>query len=652
MAQSASIAAGTYTLSIRAAQRGNYQSGTQVLQVLVDGVPVGQYQPPSTAYTNYQTPAFTIATTGSHTLSLVGIGTGSDFTALVDDVRLTSTVVVTHALSGTVTTGGSPLGGVSFAAPGSTCTASDSQGHYSCTVPQNWSGAVTPSLSGYTFTPASRSYSSVTANQTAQDYTASATVGGPTPWNTFGRDAQHTALSTTASQPLNQVHWQTPMDLQPQYSGTSLLIHYGSPLVTSANTVIVPVKTGATGGFRVDARAGTDGALKWSMTTDYILPPASWIPAFGPALTSQPRLYFPGAGGTVYFRDQPDAPSGASGQIAFYGMSNYQVNPQAYNSDVIINTPLTTDSAGNIYFGFQATGSTPLGLSSGIARISADGIGTWVSVTAASADSTMTKVPHNSAPALSADLGTLYVAVSNGSAGYLVALDSTTLTPLARVRLKDPNSGADARLSDNGSASPTVGTDGDVYFGVLEIPQVSNNSRGWLLHFNSSLSQSKTPGAFGWDDTASLVPAQMVPSYQGTSAYLLMVKYNNYWGRGSGDGQNKLAVLDPNATQTDPVTLATVMKEVLTIVAPTPDPNTTGGVKEWCINSAAVDPMTKSILANNEDGKLYRWDLTTNTLSQTVVLTAGLFQAYTSTVIGVDGQVYATNDSILFAVGQ
>jgi hypothetical protein len=87
------------------------------------------------------------------------------------------------------------------------------------------------------------------------------------------------------------------------------------------------------------------------------------------------------------------------------------------------------------------------------------------------------------------------------------------------------------------------------------------------------------------------------------------------------------------------------MKEVLTMLGPTADPP--GGVKEWCINTAAVDPATKSVLANNEDGKLYRWDLTTNTLSQVVVLTAGLGEAYTSTVIGPDGKVYATNNATL-----
>src|SRR4029077_4282161 len=75
-------------------------------------------------------------------------------------------------------------------------------------------------------------------------WTAGAAAPLATAWSGFGRDAQHTALSTTASQPLNQILWQMPVDLQPQYSGNgSLLIHYGSPVITSANTVIVPVKT-------------------------------------------------------------------------------------------------------------------------------------------------------------------------------------------------------------------------------------------------------------------------------------------------------------------------------------------------------------------------------------------------------------------------
>jgi hypothetical protein len=47
-------------------------------------------------------------------------------------------------------------------------------------VPQGWSGSVTPSLSGYTFSPTARSYSNVGANQTGQGYTASAVASGST----------------------------------------------------------------------------------------------------------------------------------------------------------------------------------------------------------------------------------------------------------------------------------------------------------------------------------------------------------------------------------------------------------------------------------------------------------------------------------------
>jgi len=88
------------------------------------------------------------------------------------------------------------------------------------------------------------------------------------------------------------------------------------------------------------------------------------------------------------------------------------------------------------------------------------------------------------------------------------------------------------------------------------------------------------------------------------------------------------------------------------MVGPTPDPRQSGSYKEWCINSATVDSYTKSILANSEDGKLYRWDLTTNTLSEVMTLTAGLGEAYTPTVVGGDGTIYAINNAILFAVGK
>ncbi len=472
-----------------------------------------------------------------------------------------------------------------------------------------------------------------------------------TAWSSFGRDQHHTALSLSPSQPLNGLHWSTPVDLNPQLSGGELLIHYGSPLVTAQNTVIVPVKTGATSGFRVEAHSAVNGTLQWSLPSDYVLPPHNWVPEFAPALTPASRLYFPGAGGTVYYRDSPDSATGLQGQLAFYGQANYQANQQSYASSVMISTPITSDSAGNIYFGFQVTGSTPAQLKSGIARISATGEGVWISAATASGDPDITEVAQNCAPAINESQGLVYVAVSNESSGYLLALNSTTLQPAAKVRLVDPVSGLDSFINDDGSASPTIGVDGDVYYGVLESPIGENHYRGWLLHFDSLLAQKKIPGAFGWDDTPSVVPSFMVPSYSGASSYLLMTKYNDYAGSAGGTGLNRVAILDPNATESDPVNGNPVMKEILTILGPTPS-STEPGVKEWCINSAAVDPATHSVLANSEDGKLYRWDLDTNTFTQSVVLSSGLGEAYTPTAIGVDGTVYAIQNSILFAIGQ
>jgi hypothetical protein len=480
-------------------------------------------------------------------------------------------------------------------------------------------------------------------------------------WQGYALDPQHTADSPVASDNLGAIKWQTPVDLAPQYSGNDLLIHYGSPLVTAANTVITPVKTGATGGFKIEALSPASGSVRWSVASDYALMPSSgasgydWIPSYSPTLTPYNRLYFAGAGGTVLFTDSPDAagPSAPTvGRLAFFGLSNYNANPAAYNSTVFINTPITSDAAGDIYFGFLVTGSNPLGLTSGIARIGADGTGSFAPVVSGT-----TQVATNSAPALSNDGTVLYVLESTGNfgSGKLVAMDSQTLAVQAQVALMDPhNTAQTAKISNDATASPAVGPDGDVYIGVLENPLGSNHDRGWLLHFSADLSQSKTPAAFGWDDTPSIVPASMVPSYHGPSTYLLMAKYNNYAGQG-GDGVNKLAILDPNATMSDPVTGTTVMNVVLSIAGPTPDPDFISthpnAVREWCINSAAVDPATDSVLAGSEDGKLYRWNLATNTFTEQVTLTTGIGEAYTPTLIGPDGTVYAINNGTLFATG-
>jgi len=72
-------------------------------------------------------------------------------------------------------------------------------------------------------------------------------------WPVYAHDSQHSCLSSVASQKPQFIRWSTPVDLNPQYSGNDLFIHYGSPAITADNTVIVPVKTRASGSKRTAA---------------------------------------------------------------------------------------------------------------------------------------------------------------------------------------------------------------------------------------------------------------------------------------------------------------------------------------------------------------------------------------------------------------
>ncbi len=84
---------------------------------------------------------------------------------------------ITYTISGNTGVGGATLSWTDGTAK--TATA-DGSGNYSFTVSYYWSGSVTPSLTGYTFSPASKTYTNVLANQTNQNYTALVPISGNT----------------------------------------------------------------------------------------------------------------------------------------------------------------------------------------------------------------------------------------------------------------------------------------------------------------------------------------------------------------------------------------------------------------------------------------------------------------------------------------
>jgi hypothetical protein len=479
-------------------------------------------------------------------------------------------------------------------------------------------------------------------------------------WAGFAANAQHTATARARPQPFHRIRWRARVDLAPPLLFGELPIHYASPMITEANTVLVPTRVSRKAGFKVVAYSGRNGARRWSLGTDYRSPPftggltGAWIPPLPAALTPRRALVVAGAGGTVLVRRHVNKPTGSVRRLVFYGAARWRAHRAAYNRAVQITTPLTTGHDGSVYFGFTVTGSTPSHLSSGIARIDARGHATWITAARAAGSRAIDGVAINCAPALSPSGRVVYITVTSPTRGILVGLDAATLRPRYRHALRDPVSGRPAWISTSSSASPTVGPDGDVYYGVLENPFPSHDDRGWLLHFNAALTKVKTPGSFGWDTTVSVLPARAVPRYHGTSPYLLVSKYNNYLDIGPhGDGHNRVAVLDPRASQKDPYADARVMKAVQTVLSPVQDPGQPAGARyEWCINSAVVDPADRSVIVNSEDGTLYRWDLATNTLAEQIHLNSPRPEAYTPTLIGPDGTVYAINNATLYAVGR
>ena len=84
-----------------------------------------------------------------------------------------SAAVQMISIAGVVTVDGKALSGVQMntSAP-ATCSTSGANGAFSCIVASDWSGDITPSLNGYSFSPEKISLSNLTENSVDQNFTA------------------------------------------------------------------------------------------------------------------------------------------------------------------------------------------------------------------------------------------------------------------------------------------------------------------------------------------------------------------------------------------------------------------------------------------------------------------------------------------------
>jgi uncharacterized repeat protein (TIGR01451 family) len=118
---------------------------------------------------------YTISLPKNWTGTITPVKTGYVFSPLSKTYTspVTTNQVQNFAIQQFAISGNAGAAGVSlrYVVGGVTKTAtSNASGNYTLTVPSNWVGAVTPSKTGYSFLPASISYSTLAANQVNQNY--------------------------------------------------------------------------------------------------------------------------------------------------------------------------------------------------------------------------------------------------------------------------------------------------------------------------------------------------------------------------------------------------------------------------------------------------------------------------------------------------
>lgn len=468
------------------------------------------------------------------------------------------------------------------------------------------------------------------------------------PWQTVGQNAQHTGVSPFRGGPLTG----TPQTVTTEGSATGPTstvsdsgFKLGTPLFTKYNTVIVSVFEN--GKFEVRAFSRAGGVQLWTFVSDYVEPPSVQLSlrtataVFQPALGPDGKLYVPGAGGTVYVIAAPDQfvrsrdrIRTTDKQMAFYGIDKYRAKAGKFRGHLFINTPLTVGPNGDVYFGVEASGTNPLGITSSLARVRANGTGGRVGAA----------VVTGSAPALSNDNGFVYVATQTGATAKIERFRAGSLGRAGSQELIDPlNKTKRIQLTPGIVSVPVVAPDGDVYLATPAKAQVvTADGNGWLMRFSGDLKTVKATNAQVMEDaTPSIVPASMVPSYHGKSSYLVVaVRFTPQ----DASGYQRLSLFDPAAS------LKRTGAEFLLPLAQFQDQDgQTQQTLGFVSSPVTVDPSSGAIYLVNASESLLRWNVS-DVKEVTAPLSLGQVieqEGGSPAVIGPDGEVYAVVNGAL-----
>lgn len=463
------------------------------------------------------------------------------------------------------------------------------------------------------------------------------------PWTQIGQNAQHTGIVPFGTLPTSQA--QEVADLGSPEPGQGLV--YGSPLYTKYGTIIVPVDMD--GQFVIEAFSNFPGGmpqLLWSYASNYTAPTDAQPTVFQPVLGPTGKLYFPGNAGSIQVIENPDRMAAKVTPKAyyFYGRDKFNADPSAYRASVTVDTPLSVDRKGNVYFGVMSSGAdnNPAKIASSLVRLSVGGKGTYKAA----------NVVMGRAPALSNDEKFIYVPTQSDGASTLSRFHAAGLKAAGSVELRDPSTNANIVFGTSDIASPTVGPDGDVYMPVEADSASQNAGNGWVLHFSSNLKKTKLAGAFNSDVTVSIVPSSMVSTYHGKSSYFILSKL----GTLSDNNLDEIALFDPSASTAGPADNVQVMKIITSL------PNVA-----WLSTSMAVDPSSNSIYVmgyqpevgtdsnNQEIGHiaLFKWNVSSaKELPVYVFLTdsSNLNADQSPVTAGPNGEIFAITDGLLYGV--